>query len=256
MACHLPKGPGIGSCTGMPRFQSTTPDTSTFRVMKRSRRSETARRIPRPAIVRARPIDPARRRREALQAGHRGVVHAHDGHVAQPAPERRHDVGSEPGHAERPALDDHHGSVAIDHQPGQTVGLAPHQPPGLGRSAGRARGQGGVDAASDEGRVDGLVGPGEDAAAERRAGVEHAARHEASARVADGDRLARRDAFFLRNGFYLFTAYYGIQRFAWEFLKPYPTVLGPFNLFHLVCIVLFAYSLVMLRRNNDLRKAV
>ena len=41
---------------GTPRRQSRTPDTSTFRVMNRSRRSETARRIPRWAIVRARTI--------------------------------------------------------------------------------------------------------------------------------------------------------------------------------------------------------
>ena len=43
-------------------------------------------------------------------------------------------------------------------------------------------------------------------------------------------------------GFYLFTGWYGVQRFAWEFLKPYPTVIGPFNVFHLVSIALIVYA--------------
>ena len=33
-----------------------------------------------------------------------------------------------------------------------------------------------------------------------------------------------------RHGFYLAVGFYGLQRFVWEFLKPYPTVIGPFNL--------------------------
>ena len=30
--------------------------------------------------------------------------------------------------------------------------------------------------------------------------------------------------------------WYGLQRFVWEFFKPYATLIGPFNLFHLVCL--------------------
>ena len=63
---------------------------------------------------------------------------------------------------------------------------------------------------------------------------------------------ANRRPLALRHGFYLFTAWYGVQRFAWEFLKPYPTLLGPLNLFHLVSIALVAYSLFMIRQNHDL----
>lgn len=68
--------------------------------------------------------------------------------------------------------------------------------------------------------------------------------------------ISRRSEFVLKNGFYLFVAWYAAQRFAWEFLKPYPTVMGPFNIFHLICIGLFAYSLFMLRGRHELRPAV
>jgi len=55
--------------------------------------------------------------------------------------------------------------------------------------------------------------------------------------------LARRAPWAMRRGFYAMTLYYGVQRFAWEFLKPYQAVLGPFNLFHLLCAWLFFYGL-------------
>jgi phosphatidylglycerol:prolipoprotein diacylglycerol transferase len=60
--------------------------------------------------------------------------------------------------------------------------------------------------------------------------------------------LKRRQAAAAAYGFYVFAAAYGVQRFLWEFLKPYPTVLGPFNLFHLACLALVVYACVMLRR--------
>jgi prolipoprotein diacylglyceryltransferase len=63
--------------------------------------------------------------------------------------------------------------------------------------------------------------------------------------------MARGSAVFLRDGFYVFVAYYGMQRFLWEFLKPYPTVIGPFNVFHLLCVAMIAYSLVMIGRNRE-----
>ena len=61
--------------------------------------------------------------------------------------------------------------------------------------------------------------------------------------------LARRSPFFLRNGFYLMTAWYAAERFWLEFLKPYGAVFGPFNIFHLLCAALFAYSIRMIARN-------
>lgn len=63
-------------------------------------------------------------------------------------------------------------------------------------------------------------------------------------------------AFVRRQGFYLFVAWYAVQRFAWEFLKPYPAVVGPLNVFHLICIALIGYSVFMMRQNHELRAAV
>ena len=50
----------------------------------------------------------------------------------------------------------------------------------------------------------------------------------------------RQNAVVLRAGFYLFIGVYAGQRFLWEFLKPYGTVIGPFNLFHLLSAALIA----------------
>ena len=59
-------------------------------------------------------------------------------------------------------------------------------------------------------------------------------------RVLSGDR------FFIANGFYLAIGWYGVQRFAWEFLKPYGTLLGPFTLFHLLSAAVLLYAVVMI----------
>lgn len=58
--------------------------------------------------------------------------------------------------------------------------------------------------------------------------------------------LQRRSPFFLANGFYLLVAWYALQRFAWEFLKPYGAVAGPFNIFHLITAGLFVYGISMM----------
>jgi phosphatidylglycerol:prolipoprotein diacylglycerol transferase len=63
-------------------------------------------------------------------------------------------------------------------------------------------------------------------------------------------RFTARDPFWLRNGFYLTVGWYGLQRFVWEFFKPYATVIGPFNLFHVVCLGLVLYAAVMVRRGS------
>jgi prolipoprotein diacylglyceryltransferase len=60
-------------------------------------------------------------------------------------------------------------------------------------------------------------------------------------------RFVARDRFWLKNGFYLTVGWYGLQRFAWEFFKPYATLLGPFNLFHFVCLGLVLYAALMIR---------
>ncbi len=63
--------------------------------------------------------------------------------------------------------------------------------------------------------------------------------------------LALRSRLFLANGFYLLVLFYALQRFAWEFLKPYGTLVGPFNLFHVICVALVVYSCVMMGGNHD-----
>lgn len=65
--------------------------------------------------------------------------------------------------------------------------------------------------------------------------------------------LARRAPWAMRRSFYVLCVWYGAQRFAWEFLKPYPSVAGPFNLFHLISLGLISYGVVMYGR--DLRHA-
>lgn len=59
-------------------------------------------------------------------------------------------------------------------------------------------------------------------------------------------RARRGDRFMIDNGFYLAVGFYALQRFVWEFFKPYVAVLGPFTLFHLLCAALLAYSLAMI----------
>jgi phosphatidylglycerol---prolipoprotein diacylglyceryl transferase len=54
--------------------------------------------------------------------------------------------------------------------------------------------------------------------------------------------LAVRAPWAMRRGFYALSIWYGAQRFAWEFLKPYPTVAGPFNVFHLLSGGLVIYG--------------
>jgi prolipoprotein diacylglyceryltransferase len=50
----------------------------------------------------------------------------------------------------------------------------------------------------------------------------------------------------IANGFYLALLVYGLQRFAWEFLKPYGPVIGPFTLFHLLSLGIVIYAAAML----------
>lgn len=62
--------------------------------------------------------------------------------------------------------------------------------------------------------------------------------------------LKLRPQIAIKSGFYLFAAWYGIQRFGLEFMKPYGELIGPFNIFHLGCIILLVYALNMMGRAN------
>jgi prolipoprotein diacylglyceryltransferase len=59
-------------------------------------------------------------------------------------------------------------------------------------------------------------------------------------------RVRRDDRFVIENGFYLAVGYYGLQRFLWEFLKPYGPLIGPLTLFHLLSILIFLYAAIMI----------
>src|SRR5215467_12122288 len=56
----------------------------------------------------------------------------------------------------------------------------------------------------------------------------------------------RRDDTIITNGFYLALAWYGLQRFVWEFLKPYGALIGPLTLFHLLSLFVLLYAGFML----------
>ncbi|MEA3003550.1 MAG: phosphatidylglycerol---prolipoprotein diacylglyceryl transferase [Sphingomonadales bacterium] len=56
--------------------------------------------------------------------------------------------------------------------------------------------------------------------------------------------LARRAAWTRTRAFYVFIAFYAAQRFLWEFLKPYPRVLGPLDIFQLLALAMIAYAFI------------
>ncbi len=60
--------------------------------------------------------------------------------------------------------------------------------------------------------------------------------------------LRRRVRWAETRAFHVLIMVYTGQRFIWEFLKPYPPLLGPFNLFHLLCLGLLIYGFVWYRR--------
>lgn len=60
----------------------------------------------------------------------------------------------------------------------------------------------------------------------------------------------RHPAFWQRQGFYVFVLIYAGQRFVWEFIKPYQTVLAGLNLFHWISLALLVYALFMLKRST------
>lgn len=62
--------------------------------------------------------------------------------------------------------------------------------------------------------------------------------------------LLRDKRWAVCHGFHAFVLVYALQRFAWEFLKPYPLLVGPFNLFHFVMIGLSAYALIWIARGR------
>lgn len=63
--------------------------------------------------------------------------------------------------------------------------------------------------------------------------------------------LRRRNRFVIENGFYLAVGFYGVQRFVWEFIKPYGGVIGPLTVFHILSALLAAYAIIMIATAPD-----
>src|SRR5438105_6145036 len=68
-------------------------------------------------------------------------------------------------------------------------------------------------------------------------------------------RARGNDRFVIDNGFYLAVAFYGAQRFVWEFLKPYGTLIGPLTLFHVLSAAIFVYAVTMIATAPNPRPA-
>jgi len=62
--------------------------------------------------------------------------------------------------------------------------------------------------------------------------------------------LIHHRAAMLRQGFYLFVLWYALQRFCWEFLKPYAVLALGLNLFHYLMVLLVIWALWMIRQPN------
>ncbi len=67
--------------------------------------------------------------------------------------------------------------------------------------------------------------------------------------------LAVRADWAMRRGFYALCMAYGAQRFCWEFLKPYPKLIGSLNIFHMLCAGLVAYGWIYDRRERNRERA-
>jgi prolipoprotein diacylglyceryltransferase len=59
-------------------------------------------------------------------------------------------------------------------------------------------------------------------------------------------RILNRDRVWAPQGFYLAVGFYGLQRFVWEFFKPYGPLAGPFTLFHFLSAAVLIYALAMI----------
>jgi prolipoprotein diacylglyceryltransferase len=68
-------------------------------------------------------------------------------------------------------------------------------------------------------------------------------------------RILNHDRFWIDQGFYLAVGFYGLQRFAWEFVKPYGPLIGPFTLFHLLSVALVIYAATLIATAPHLRNA-
>jgi phosphatidylglycerol---prolipoprotein diacylglyceryl transferase len=61
----------------------------------------------------------------------------------------------------------------------------------------------------------------------------------------------RGDKWVHAHAFHALILVYAAQRFVWEFFKPYPRLVGPLNLFHLLMLGFVVYGYIWWRRGGD-----
>lgn len=61
----------------------------------------------------------------------------------------------------------------------------------------------------------------------------------------------RGDSWTQAHAFHALILFYAAQRFVWEFFKPYPKLIGPLNVFHLLMLGFALYGIVWWRRGGD-----
>ena len=61
----------------------------------------------------------------------------------------------------------------------------------------------------------------------------------------------RGESWTQAHAFHALIIFYAGQRFVWEFFKPYPKLVGPLNVFHLLMLGFAIYGLVWWRRGGD-----
>ena len=62
--------------------------------------------------------------------------------------------------------------------------------------------------------------------------------------------LQSRAPWAMRRGFYVFCVWYGVQRFVWEFFKPYPRLALGLDIFQVIALGLIAYGWICFARNR------
>lgn len=65
--------------------------------------------------------------------------------------------------------------------------------------------------------------------------------------------LGRNACWAREHAFHALIIYYAATRFAWEFMKPYPPLAGPLNVFHVLMVGLGAYGIIWWRRGDGER---
>lgn len=60
----------------------------------------------------------------------------------------------------------------------------------------------------------------------------------------------RNRRYFETKVFYIFVFFYALQRFVWEFFKPYSNVAFGLNIFQLVALILIVYAMTNLKRST------